>query len=159
MVDIVRYQADLLAFLDPPAIKKTVRIHRRGVHVHVTEAQMLVGGVDLECRRLGGRSPDDRSITNRHYRLLPRVAKTAAIVALLAGRRPKVLTLMAISGRALSDIEATRLAEIVLPGIAGVAADDLVGLVLCFLALVGLRMGEYRRRGRRSWSPRQVDEP
>src|SRR5215470_13549670 len=115
-IEIIRDHADRFAFDDPAAVEQAVGIHRRGVHVHVAEADVLGAGVDLQRRRLLlGRADDDR-VADGDDGLAFVVATIQALFG-GAGAWPDVLPLMAEAADALADIEAAVLTEIVAPGI------------------------------------------
>ena len=81
-------------------------------------------------------------------RLLVGIAMIGAFVVRRTWRRADILSLMAETAGALSDAETAGFAKIILPGIAGVSADRLLGrsgLSLDLAACKGLRMGEGRR--------------
>src|SRR5581483_10189864 len=92
-------------------------IHRRRIHVHVAETDVLGAGVDLQRRGLLLGRADHDAVAHGDDRLLPGIAPAGAIVLCRTGARPDVLALMAETAGALTDAETARLAEIVAPGI------------------------------------------
>src|SRR5665213_4428860 len=143
VVEIVRDHADLLAFLDVTAVQHAIGIQRGRIHVHVAEANVLGRGVDLQRRRLLLRRADHDAVADRDYTLFLAIASTVRLAAGGTGAGADTLALVTEAARALPDIEAARLAEIILPGIAGVAAGELVErLVARFTIAEFLRLYE-----------------
>src|ERR1700678_239958 len=137
MVEVIRDDADLLAFLDVASAQNAVGIHARRTHMHVAKADMFRTAVDLQDRGLLRQRPDHDTVAHRQHRLLLGVAMILFVVA-GAGARTNVLPLVAETGGALPHFKAAGLAEIIPPGIASAR-------LLGFVALAeGLRADESR---------------
>src|SRR5689334_6948275 len=115
-VEIVGNHADRFALVDAAAIEQAVGIHRRRVHVHVAETDVLGARVDLQRRRLLLGRADDDGVAHGDDRL-PLVVTNLRALFGLAGTWPDVLALMAETAGALADIETAGFTEIVAPGI------------------------------------------
>src|SRR5262249_51103479 len=115
-VEIIRAHADGIAFDDPAAVEQAIGVHRRRVHVHVAEADVLGAGVDLQRRRLLLGGADDDGVAHGDDSL-PLVVTSLRALLGLAGTRPDILALMAKTAGALADVKTARFTEIVAPGI------------------------------------------
>src|SRR6185312_13403073 len=82
--------------------------------------------IDEEEQRFLLGSAQDHAVGGGDRVLLVGLTTVGAVVRLAAGTRPDVLSLMAFSGRALPNLEAAVLAEIIAPGIAIVRAAAFV---------------------------------
>src|ERR1035437_7035980 len=126
VVEVIRNHADFLAFLDAAAVENAVGVHGGRIHVHVAKADMFVAAVDLQRRRLLFQRADHDAVADGDHRLLLGVTAIGTVVLRRTRRRANILALMAEAAGALSHAETSSFAEIILPWIAGIAANLLV---------------------------------
>src|ERR1700722_17465798 len=147
VVEIVRYHADFFSLFDTASVQDTVGVHARGVHVHVAKAHVFVGGVDLQGCRLLFQRADQHAVAHGDDGLLVGIAAIGAFAMRRTWRRTDILSLMPKTAGALSDTKTAGFAKIILPWIAGVSANRLIGgqrLVARPAARKGLGVGESR---------------